>query len=128
LSLNSFSLGTFLLVLILALFQFKIYIDIKETKAEIEYIKTNYTPLTLSKQRANYVNTYLEEIAMGIANSTSIANTAMDAVYNDSSKFWYVGLTTDQIDSIRLNCEPSKYWNASQIVKSQVLNLYDSIY
>ena len=126
-SLNTFSLGTFLLFVLLGTFQIKLYKDIQNIKSDIAYIEKNYTLISTSRQRAQYVDAYLEEIGFGIMDASILASNALDLISKDTTRSWYIGLTTTQVDSIRLNCKPSNYASAAALVKSRTPSLFDSI-
>jgi hypothetical protein len=64
----------------------------------------NYAKVKDIKSRSQYVNFNVNEIAMHAMDAHALAEAAYDMAYDKMSRDqWMVGLTTEQVDSIRLN-------------------------
>jgi len=121
---DSFQVGTFILLLCLGVWIFAIHVKVLDNQKELNKITSTYTQLDISRQRARFVDLQIEELSAGLMDASILAQTAMGITKSNSKDEWITGLTTTQIDSIRINCEPANYTNIANVLKKKELELY----
>ncbi|MDD5651707.1 MAG: hypothetical protein PHF86_15030 [Candidatus Nanoarchaeia archaeon] len=88
--------------------------QINQLKKRLQVIESNYTPLTVSQQRADCVNADISELKVRL----SMVSFNLDKAYKINNN-WIVGLTTDQIDSIKIFCNPLDYNRIAKKLRKQ---------
>lgn len=100
----------FLLILCLAVFAIKQYVDIKGLRAEIDQFKSKrYVTWEVAKQRATYIDWQVQELGMTCGDAVSIANAAYDMVYPTISPENEIEYTTEELDSMRATSSVKAY-------------------